>query len=181
MTAESIGPAATSERVKRRSPNRRALTKGIVKLELLSESRGLLAPLAGKFSDEQVTMNTIKQSAVDIKDIFQPLASKLTADERDDTRRYLRAKSVCLLFNNFGMLENTESVNSDFKKRYHATEAAIPQISRDQISNIADKYEDHPTVRTLTLASSISNNTIPKDDIVFMRRTAMVLMHESQI
>lgn len=107
---------------------------------------------------------------------FREIKNTLKADERDVQRMAAREDSVRLLFKTFGILPKTDEVNKPFSRIYRETEASIPGRDRSHIGDLAEKYADNPAISVLYLLQG--KNSVPDDDIVFMRRIMLVLVDE---
>lgn len=109
-----------------------------------------------------------------IKERFQGLSSQLKAAERGDQRAVLRDESVHFLFKCLGVLPNSEAVNQQFSKAYQQVKIDLETVDREHLGELADLYEDHPVIRVFKTLEQTS--PMHKEDIVFMRRSTLLLL-----
>ncbi len=125
--------------------------------------------------DNQGTRREALMSSL-IKEKFQSIDAKLTADERDSARAAAREASVRFMFKTLGLITPSDESTSVFNAAYKSAEELMPTIDKNYIVELLDSHDDHPAMHTLDTLSNISS--IPKEDIVNMRRISLVLIDQ---
>ena len=138
----------------------------------IADAFAIQLPLA--LTEAGESARKIGVAATLIKERFQGLSARLKADERDVQRAALRDESVHFLFKCLCVLPNTEAVNQQFSDAYQQVKIDLETVDRTHLGDLADLYESHPVIKvfkTLELTSPMN-----KEDIVFMRRSTLLLL-----
>lgn len=148
-----------------------------VDLELQPPKHGpLLTEIPAELLSDGAGARKIGLTSTLIKEKFQIVGLNVTADERDSQRSVSREASVRLLFKSFGILPKDGSSDDAFSQLYRSAEAQTESIDRSRLADLAEIHENHPAIKvfdTLTHTSSLKS-----DDIVFMKRTSLILIDE---
>lgn len=109
-----------------------------------------------------------------VKERFQGLSAQLKAEERGYQRAVLRDESVHFLFKSLGVLPDTEAVNQQFSKVYQQVKIDLETVDRTHLGELAELYENHPIIKVFETLEQTS--PMHKEDIVFMRRSTLLLL-----
>lgn len=123
--------------------------------------------------EEPLSTRARALTATLVKEKFQSIPTGLRADQRDEVRAQLRMDGMRMIFKAVGALENDATYDEVFATEYAKAESDVTDMDRDRLLDLLDKYESHPAMQIIdTLAA-----TSPlKDDLVYMRRTGLVLL-----
>lgn len=141
-------------------------------------------PVPPVFRLERVTGDTSIRArsltATLIKEKFQSVTGP-SADERLSQRQRARETSVRLMFKAFGQLRKDPAAEAEFSKLYRETENQIATAASgeraalwERIGDLWDANVDHPAMQTLDSLRSMSS--VNQEDILNMRRTALLLI-----
>lgn len=152
-------------------PSQTATSPSQPQLHIVPPPRSESTPL------QEIPLSNPAEAGIALAAIFRK--TRVPLKERDAERARLRRDSVGKILESAGVI-TPEFINSPkYVEQYRDAEEEAQTLLGQRLSDLADKYDEHPFTETIDVLQKELRTTQYGADVILMRRTGLLLLEHS--
>lgn len=126
--------------------------------------------------DDNKLFNARLGATTAVKESFQKLWAPMEADKRYSLEETVRHDAIFTFLNVLEMVDDTPKQREAFDEYIASVDTISETLDRDNLMDLLDKYEEHPTLKMLDTLQAITPADRSRETIVQMRRALLILL-----